>query len=353
MSKFKINGVDIIRPSKLELIKACPGYCRTRSLVNMESTSTIAADTGTLLHSALPLLYNNKLTLEDATEKYGIDNTAILKEALLLTKEVVMEHDAVLFEKKMSYKPLDLEGTADAVIIDSNRRVIIDYKFGQSYVPPPTYNLQIKAYCLMLHHMVGGAVMGCIIQPQAHEQLRSFIFWPDAFQKIEAEIKEVIECAEKEDAPLCRGEHCKTFFCDMLNFGCQEWHNNILEIPRHDNMIGYFTSLTEENRSRLWEKLVDMESYIKKTKETLQEFIIKNNVPMADHIVSPGYNKYICSNLDEAIEKLKPLLAEKKLPKPKELLSKSALEKLLGKNETIDNCFTIVAGNPIIKRRKP
>lgn len=153
-----------IRPSKLQSIKACPGYKQDK-ILNPDGTQyqSDAAERGTNLHKWMEDYIASgckpkglPLEAEDA------DAIHFCKEALELTEDIPIDNN----EENTSYKcerEIDLtwiglpelkKGTVDLTLTNHllHTCLIVDYKFGRIEVSHPKDNMQAKAYVAGMFH---------------------------------------------------------------------------------------------------------------------------------------------------------------------------------------------------------
>ena len=219
-----------MRPSALPLAAKCPGsYALNVGLEKhvpgqKQEHGNEFSRKGNAFHeiARAKMLANKELTPEaiDAIRaKYGLTEDEVRDQLIMLGKiDINLPPEAeVHTEEKLKSEILDLEGTpdVDAVIREKKYGIVIDYKSGYLSVEPPESNYQMIAYVFMLMWKYSLDTCDCFLIQPRHSQIQSFTF-TRAF--IEAEIprmKDIIERAQKPNAPLCTGPWCYTCFSAM------------------------------------------------------------------------------------------------------------------------------------------
>jgi hypothetical protein len=199
-------------PSASERWLKCPGSV-SLSLKAPPPKSSKYADEGTEAHKVLEHVLLNKTV----TTK----NQEMIEHAMSAAKVIREDHnglDELLVEEKckMPFIHPDFSGTVDVAIVEEFGTLrVYDYKYGAGYAVNVEENPQMIAYALGIahkYHYDFKDVEMCIIQPRAdHEKgpvrrykmgISRLLKWSEAFKK-------GIDLAEKPDAPLIDGSHCK------------------------------------------------------------------------------------------------------------------------------------------------
>lgn len=219
-----------VRPSKLELTRACPGSVATQAPYPWEDSA--AANRGRALHDCMALLFQTGEKAWDAINA----NPAIAdedKKKLPKVYEVGLSQmpddpDVItLVEKPLQLEFLGMDGGKPDLVFVSKKykgAVIIDWKFGSRPVEDPDQNAQMQAYgigILALYPELEN-IEGIIIQPwneNPDEWYRSHT-WPKAeLRKIAEEDKKLAILAKSPDAPINAGPHCDHGFCSARKAG--------------------------------------------------------------------------------------------------------------------------------------
>ena len=218
-----------MRPSALPLAQKCAGsYGLTVGLGKSSGTKqehgNEFARKGNAFHELAKAKVIAKAELspigiEEIRAKYGLTEDEIRDQMIMLGKiDINLPPEAEVFcEEKLKSELLDLEGTPDvsAIVLAIKYGIIIDWKSGYLDVEPPESNYQMIAYVFMLMWKYGLEKVDCFLVQPRYKDIKSFTF-TRAF--IEAEIprmRDIIERAQKPNAPLCTGPWCYTCFAAM------------------------------------------------------------------------------------------------------------------------------------------
>ena len=219
-----------IRASNLERVSLCPGSARATD--GVKSLDSPEARRGTQLHAIMAaLLIDNPKKPMDPNELNDALN--VCPDTSRSDGELIQQahrdfmtnkgEGAIVLEQTI---PLDFlgmtEGRADLIQIDPGKgqAMIVDWKFGTSYVTEARDNLQLAAYAAGLakgEKAIRTAIEVCIIQPGTFAQdkrVNSFVYDMPTLNQAVVKIKEIIAKANAEDAPLVAGDlQCK--FCPV------------------------------------------------------------------------------------------------------------------------------------------
>lgn len=260
-------------PSQLWRCKLCPGSVNLlRSIVRAriddsgEETGSIPAVLGTWKHDITPQMYCGEeldqppaLIADIVTDKDYEEVEWVVSRI----REIVASLPAnafILWEHQMDLSGLGIDGSkhgcrADAlVIVPSVLVVVIDMKYGFKWVAGPRHNPQFQAYGWGGMEEFGGEkVWAHKLQPKLPENMRhlQYTFGFEEMQRVEVEIKGIIEATKDPEAPLCRGDHC--VFCCKLE--CPQWRDTFLAIPKHLAFYEHLNRLDPVERGSMLDKL--------------------------------------------------------------------------------------------------
>lgn len=219
-----------VRPSKLELTRACPGSVATQAPYPWEDSA--AANRGRALHDCMALLFqtgekawaaiNSNPEITDADKRklpqvYEVGLAQMPDDPEVIT----------LVERPLALEFLGMDGgKPDLVFISKKHKgaVIIDWKFGARPVEDPDQNAQMQAYGIGILALYPDleSIEGIIIQPwndNPDDWYRSHT-WPKAeLRKIAEQDKELAFLAKKPNAPINAGPHCDHGFCSARKAG--------------------------------------------------------------------------------------------------------------------------------------
>lgn len=179
-------------PSKLGRAYLCPGSIRMSDLAPDQPDSE-DAQLGTKLHKAVATRDLGGLSDEDSE----------LVEACFgyLERATPVDADA-FFEQKLSLLDAGggeiLFGTADVVLVSSERVMVIDWKFGYQDLHPVMASFQLSAYAAMAWQLFGKPVqaMAYHARTKTEHQLPSLVGSEEA-DEIRSQIESMIATAEE------------------------------------------------------------------------------------------------------------------------------------------------------------
>ena len=186
----------IFSPSSLPSLAKCCGFRPWRDSDNPD------AEEGRILHAVM----------ERGDEEHGL--TGEKARLIEFCQHVIRDHvnpgATVMRELYVSILHGATGGTIDLLAVEGTLATVIDYKFGRNYVPPPSENLQIKAYVLGAFQRLPAVdtVEAVIIAPR-RDEVCSHVFRRDDIPELIAEVASVLDRAHA-DAPddYVPGSHC-------------------------------------------------------------------------------------------------------------------------------------------------
>lgn len=202
-------------PSSLKRRELCPGsYKLEKDLPEPEKSDS--AIEGTLHHDEVANMILD--FVEDrAVREFSEEAKMAFNYFWSIVSQYGKEGLQILPEYRMSYKYCGIEqffGTADVVIVVSDKVIIADWKFGRREVDPAEENTQGAAYALMAMQEFKKEIAEVhFFNPVIH-QTTSTTFTDK--QQIASYIMSVIAIAQEENAPVIPSEdacrYCKAFY---------------------------------------------------------------------------------------------------------------------------------------------
>jgi CRISPR/Cas system-associated exonuclease Cas4 (RecB family) len=186
--------------SAIERLALCPGsYQVSLGLPEQESD---AAASGTRIHEALA----GRLDVSELTE----DEETTLRLCQESAAPLVVGADTVFRDQERLWFRKGVipiySGLADVIALFDNAKhaVILDYKTGRVPVPSSTENLQLRALAALVAQNYPDieTVKVGIIQPWVTRTVTLVEYDREALQFSAQQVREIIEAAMKEDAPL-------------------------------------------------------------------------------------------------------------------------------------------------------
>lgn len=257
------------------------------------------------------------------------------------------EHPDVVLEQKVDFSEWVPEGfgTSDVVIMTPDTLHIVDLKFGKGVPVTAIENTQLMLYALGTYNEFGIAydfktVKITIHQPRLHDvstyelPLLELLNWGDSVVKPRAELAMKGEGEFTPSEKACR-------FCAAKAFCKARANQNLQDAIKYD--FADSNKLTEEELADILSK----SSEIKKWLTEVEDYALEK---VRDHEGSiPGYKlvegRSIRKLIDTgAVSRILQLNGYTNIYKPTELLTMTALEKMVGKTE-----FNDILGEYIVK----
>lgn len=211
-------------PSQLSKRARCPASFWVED--GLEDEFDEDADSGTTCHQAMEnwlrgLPEPNLTDAESAKVKFAKDSL----EYLLMGDEIIpgsgrtKADGIVMVELTMDNLPYSIDGspecgTVDLAIIYPDHVLMMDWKFGGSFVDAPKWNLQLKGLSTGIWEMYSGReIHAAIVQPRAGKDHRvePWVFSPSERSGMVSDLHQIlVDCHEKPDT-YCVGKACQ--FC--------------------------------------------------------------------------------------------------------------------------------------------
>ena len=213
----------VVGGSTAKRVIACPGSVALCDTMPPKPSSKYA-DEGTLLHNVMDLILTTNQTPESfvGMEYKDIKLTQELIEdkiypALQLLDQVdpkkEMEYATETRVGFGDYLP-DVFGSTDLLGRIGTRAIVLDWKFGSGVAVEAEENQQLMFYAAAAMRTKesqwvfdGATEIECIIvQPP---EIKRWVTTPERIKQFEQELKVAVKIAQKPDAPLENGEHCR------------------------------------------------------------------------------------------------------------------------------------------------
>ena len=212
----------IVGGSSAKRVLNCPGSVALVAKMPPQASNRFMA-AGTALHSAVDLLINDGTSPHALLGKTfdGVtldeDHCDKLESALMLLDEVDPEEDmSFTTEARVDFGDLlpGVFGSTDVLGRLGNRAIVLDWKFGDGVIVSAEENEQLLFYAAAAMRTAatkwafeGATEIECvIIQPPA---MRRWVTTPGRVREFERQLVHAVKQAEKPDAPLILGEHCR------------------------------------------------------------------------------------------------------------------------------------------------
>lgn len=372
------SGHDFCSPSKLSLRADCPGSAKLERETEQSDLQlnlpAPAADRGKSLHALGVDVLTGKTDFE--TLNLEPEDREQLKWVVERTKEIIDRFSGtgavVQYEVQIELDELGISGGLHGcridvlIIIPGSGFVVIDWKFGGSYVVHPEYNPQFWGYGWGVWKKYGGNGECIKLQPAAwgDTTYQSCVFEDKDFQDLGEKIKAIVAATRLPDAPLIRGPHCEKKFCSLRHSACPHWKKSILEIPDRMDVVSYFSMLCPTDRGEFLDRIKVIEKVAKHCQETIQQLAVEHGIEISGYEVGPGRSSYTCADKQRFIDTLKPFADAKGVPVsdlltkpiPEEPKSKSDVQKILGTSkavvDAVKSLYIEMPGKSTLKKSK-
>ena len=201
----------------------CPGSVALCATMPPRPSSKYA-DEGTLLHNIISeVLETDKAPIEFLGMKYNdvVFTKELLEDKLFPALDLLDEVDP---KKEMEYATEtrvgfgdflpDVFGSTDLLGRIGSRAIVLDWKFGSGVAVEAEENPQLMFYAAAAMRtdaskwvFEGATEIECIIvQPP---EIKRWVTTPERIKQFEQELKFAVQQAQKPNAPLEHGEHCR------------------------------------------------------------------------------------------------------------------------------------------------
>jgi len=260
-------------PSSLERRALCPGSLAQESWLDRGDEKDADADRGTACHAAMEAfvlgLPEPELTDDEARDvaeaKKALEmllmGDEILRDTVILPNGEIANRvrrtrggATVYVELELLDLPYSSEsteiGTMDLVFIYEDHILLIDWKFGGSFVPAPKWNLQLKGYALGLwKDFPTLPIHVAIVQPQVmvEYQVVPWVYEPEERDQFFSELSGIVARCHREPDFMVVGKACQ--FCQAARH---------VTCPAIQKTLGAFASINGAGTQCL-EEMTSME----------------------------------------------------------------------------------------------
>lgn len=214
---------SVVGGSTAKRVMNCPGSVALCATMPPRPSSKYA-DEGTLLHNIISeVLDTDKAPVEFLGMKYNdvVFTKELLEDKLFPALDLLDEVDP---KKEMEYATEtrvgfgdflpDVFGSTDLLGRIGSRAIVLDWKFGSGVAVEAEENPQLMFYAAAAMRtdvskwvFEGATEIECIIvQPP---EIKRWVTTPERIKQFEQELKFAVQQAQKPNAPLEHGEHCR------------------------------------------------------------------------------------------------------------------------------------------------
>ena len=214
---------SVVGGSTAKRVMNCPGSVALCATMPTRPSSKYA-DEGTLLHNIISeILETDKAPIEFLGMKYNdvVFTKELLEDKLFPALDLLDEVDP---KKEMEYATEtrvgfgdflpDVFGSTDLLGRIGSRAIVLDWKFGSGVAVEAEENPQLMFYAAAAMRtdaskwvFEGATEIECIIvQPP---EIKRWVTTPERIKQFEQELKFAVQQAQKPNAPLLHGDHCR------------------------------------------------------------------------------------------------------------------------------------------------
>lgn len=249
----------------------------------------------------------------------------------------------VVVEKRVDYSRWVPEGfgTSDCILIFGNELHVIDYKNGKGVPVSAEDNPQMKLYALGAYDAYGliypiDRIICHIVQPN----LNSFTSWETTRAELLLwgdEIMPIAMQAFAGEGEFCQGEWCDSAFCRVRAVCRKRKDENMALMETAVDPITGSTKLppiiTDDEVGEILKKARYLSAWVKKLDDYALKTMVAGKTIPGWKLVEGRSNRVITDPTAAAEALVKAEYEEAIIYKPKELLSITELEKLVGKDD--------------------
>lgn len=310
---------------------ACPAWVQRSKGIPKRKAGT-AAHRGNLLHDAMEAHYLHNTPFSDMVGELTFQSETLtaddVTEALLPAKDATekvlnqFHIDEILLEPFVQYTPGEVGGSIDLLGVSEDRKTIIvlDYKFGQSWVPITTKQLPFYGLCAATDPLTSSLfeeaeqIVFAIVQPHRSTEAIIAEHPISVLDEFEEELQDALAHRERSQT----GSHCK--YCPAASV-CPDKKaqaNSALVIdPKH-----------AENIAEALELAASLKPWIDEVnRQALEIMDTGGTIPGFKLVASKSLRKW--TDESQAAETLENLLGEQAYEK--KILTPAKAEKALGK----------------------
>lgn len=225
--------------SAMNRLALCPGSWNLSRHAPPQPASA-DAESGNRVHKALEI---PEFDFDSLTEdEFNTVKSCIALENKLIS-ETIGQSVGTIRESRMKSRALRVSGKADAVHVNGDTALILDYKTGRGDVEDANKNLQLRTLAALRFLNFGTSqIYVAIIQPWVSPQVSVAQYdWRDLNRAVD-EVDAILKAARAEDAPRIPSEEaCK--YCPAKVI-CKEASQVLLEVAEPPG--GYAVGITPE-----------------------------------------------------------------------------------------------------------
>lgn len=212
-------------PSSLSRREKCPASMAIEAGLSRDRFDRYS-DSGDRCHKAMECYLLGAQLPDLSDEEYGLVQTAIKHLTQILAGDEIIPGSMktqsgadLMIEVRFDRLPYSMPGTSecgtcDLSIVYPDHIVLVDWKFGGSFVDHPKWNRQMQAYALGLWgYFPGREIHVAIVQPRAgfDHQMEPWIYAPEQRDQFEKELKQIVVDGHNAKDIFCVGQACQ--FC--------------------------------------------------------------------------------------------------------------------------------------------
>lgn len=352
-------------PSEHALLSASSSHkwlhCPPSARLEYEKPDTTSeyAEKGTLAHSICELKLQRDFTEKGMSGRTFTGRYNKLKKNPLYEPEMDRNTDVyvdfiksiafnfpappmVVVEKRVDYSQWAPEGfgTSDCILISGNEIHIIDYKNGRGVRVSAEDNPQMKLYALGALAAYGmlfpiQKVLMHIVQPNL-DNISSWETTKDELLAWGEEIRPVAQLAYEGGGEFCQGEWCDKSFC-KLNATCRKRMEDNMAVmadatEAETGKPKLPAEISDDEVGGILKRAMFLESWVKRLKSYALDAIVTGRQIPGWKIIEGRSNRVITDSDAALAAALAAGYDEAVLYKPKEPVTLTEMEKLLGKD---------------------
>lgn len=212
-------------PSSLSRREKCPASMAIEAGLSRDRFDRYS-DSGDRCHKAMECYLLGAQIPDLSDEEHALVQTAIKYLNQILAGDEIIHGSMktqsgadILIEVRFDNLPYSMDGasecgTCDLAIVYRDHIVLIDWKFGGSFVDHPKWNRQMQAYALGLwEYYPGREIHVAIVQPRAgiDHQMEPWVYTPEQREPLLKELKKIVSDCHIAKEIFCVGHACQ--FC--------------------------------------------------------------------------------------------------------------------------------------------
>lgn len=214
-------------PSSLSKRAGCPGSAAEEAGLEEDEEFDEYRDSGVVCHAAMEALVRGTTPPDLGAEEFKLVKIAIDRANAALAGDRIIPGEMrtemggiILCEERFENLPYSLPGDPQVGTLDlgvwykGSHILLLDWKFGGSFVPHPKWNQQMKAYATGLWKFIEQVPVNvAIVQPQASNeyQMNPWVYDSSDYVPFCKELRAIVVACQDPAAPRCVGKACQ--FC--------------------------------------------------------------------------------------------------------------------------------------------